>query len=484
VAGEAVTRRGRMTLVSSVLLVAYCCVLAALSVAIASDRTALALTAAALPIGLLVAGALLARAETAPRAVRTASVLWVALAASTLVWRARSTSQLTSDPFDPAALLRIGLVSVALLVALVVLFEHRERIRLPGSLQIYGLYVFAALLAAVMSPMPLFAAYRVYELTASIVVAAAIIALRGPRGAGELMLRASLIVIGILVAIAWIEALVVPSQAWESSGGGVYRWTLYGVMPIVPSNALGAYGGLLALWGFACLGARNGQRLAFLAFAGGLATLLATQYRTGLVAFVISAAVISLLRKRWELMTFATAGAILLILFVGLGESLTQTEQAFARGRPELIHTLNSRTIYWHAAKPFILDRPVLGWGLNVESRKVLTSIGLPDTSTVHGTWAEALLGTGFVGALLLALTFLAAMREAWRVRAGPTGAAIVGMLVFFVFRSITGSTVELFSDVLSFVFVSLIVGAHGLAQEDAEEGLRRPLPGAVREGG
>jgi hypothetical protein len=39
-------------------------------------------------------------------------------------------------------------------------------------------------------------------------------------------------------------------------------------------------------------------------------------------------------------------------------------------------------------------------------------------------------------------------------------------MIIFFGFRSVTGSTIELFGDVLSFVFIALVVGAYGLAHE------------------
>src|SRR5205085_1543072 len=94
--------------------------------------------------------------------------------------------------------------------------------------------------------------------------------------------------------------------------------------------------------------------------------------------------------------------------------------------------------------------------GLNVGSRRVLTSLGDNTVSTIHSTWIEALLGTGFTGAAFLALAFLTALGAAWRVRRQPVGVAVLGMLVFFCVRSITGPTPELFSYLQDFANRSL----------------------------
>ena len=117
----------------------------------------------------------------------------------------------------------------------------------------------------------------------------------------------------------------------------------------------------------------------------------------------------------------------------------------FFRSHDAVGGSLDDRTVYWHASKPLIRERPYLGWGLNVGSRRVLTSLGDNTVSTIHSTWIEALLGTGFTGAAFLALAFLTALGAAWRVRRQPVGVAVLGMLVFFCVRSITGPTTELF---------------------------------------
>jgi hypothetical protein len=70
-------------------------------------------------------------------------------------------------------------------------------------------------------------------------------------------------------------------------------------------------------------------------------------------------------------------------------------------------------------------------------------------TSTIHGTWIEALVGTGIIGSVLLALAYLTALGRAattrWRV-------GLVLLLLIGV-RSLTGETIELFG------FTSLLFG-------------------------
>jgi O-antigen ligase len=89
----------------------------------------------------------------------------------------------------------------------------------------------------------------------------------------------------------------------------------------------------------------------------------------------------------------------------------------------------------------------------------VLASLGDQTTSTIHSTWVEALLGTGVVGAGLLALAFISGLRQALRARGSPLGLAVAAMLAFMCVRSITGTTVEIF-DIGFLLFIALALMA------------------------
>ena len=115
--------------------------LAALVVAslLATSHVVLAGLVAALPLVALVTmrGAA-AIAHRGPVAV--AGLAWVALFASTFVWRTRSTQQLDTNPLDTAGRIRVALVVLAgLLSAIVLSRPRRGRPHIPLALRLTAL---------------------------------------------------------------------------------------------------------------------------------------------------------------------------------------------------------------------------------------------------------------------------------------------------------------------------------------------------------
>lgn len=432
---------------------------AVVAVSLASGHLVVAAVGAIVPMVCVLAAGGLSRVSRASAKTRMVGVVWLLLASSTLVWRVRTTQELDSDPLDSAALVRVGLVAGATLLALVFLLatEVVPR-RVPTPIRFLGAYIVVAALSAVGSPLPRQALYRAFELGAGFLALFVAFILIGDR-AGPVILRLLITTIGVIVTVIWVEALLLPARAWLPSGS-ILPYELHGVLPLYSSNTVGALGALLGLWGLARTNrGRRGILVSDLALVTGVATLVASQYRTGVVGFLLGGAVVAWRRRR-RLFVVLSALAVLAVLFVGIGEFRAHTQTVFAKGHPELVSSLDSRTLYWRASVPLIRERPLLGWGLNVGSRRVLVSLGYDSTSTIHGTWVEALLGTGIVGTSLLAAAFLVALRHAWRAqRRHPAGAAIAGMIVFLLVRSLTGSTAELF-DILFLAFGALALAA------------------------
>jgi O-antigen ligase len=400
---------------------------------------------------------------------RLVGFAWLLLVLSTFVWRARSTNALVSNPLDSAAQIRVGLVFLAGLLLLAYLLRAPRGQALPLAAKLLVAYVGVAAVAAVGSPLPLFAGYRVLELavgTAAVVAAAT----TAPRKAIELMLAC----LGGVLALVWIEAVTMPGRGWEEVHG-VVGVALVGAMPSFSSNSLGVYGAVLAIWGIAQLDStRYPRAVVRAAAAGGLATLLATQYRTGLIGFLLGLTVVVWQRRR-TLVAFVLLASALLVIASGDWSVLgSRAQTVFARGNPDSIASLDSRAVFWRAALPAIEERPTLGWGLNVGSRRVLASLGLQDTSTIHSTWFEALLGTGIVGAALLAFAYLALLASALARSRGPDRSALLGMATVLIVRSLTGTTVELF-DVLFLLFGALALAARLPADASAAVGLPAP---------
>lgn len=435
----------------------------AVAAALASGHVVLAAVAAAIPLAAVTAAGGLSRLSQFPVQERMVGIVCVLLVSSTFVWRTRTTQALETNPLDSAGLLRVALVATAGLLAFVFLLsaDFVPR-RIPTPLRFLGAYVVVAALSALSSPLPLQALYRALELGAGFLAVLVALVLLGDR-AGSIIVRLLMIAVGVIVSLVWVEAFLFPTRAWVPSVS-VVPYELQGFLPSFSSNSVGTFGALLAIWGLARpLTGRRGILLADLTLVLGLVTLLATQYRTGIVGFLIAGGVVAWHRRR-RLFVAMSVATVFVVMFVGLNEIRAQTQTAFAKGRPELVGNLNSRVVYWRAAEPVIRERPILGWGLNVASRRVLVSLGQDRTSTIHGTWIEALLGTGILGAGLLAAALLTGLRYAWRARRQPAGIAIVGMIGFLLVRSITGSTVEIF-DISFLIFAALALAASQLSE-------------------
>src|SRR5207245_1826944 len=92
----------------------------------------------------------------------------------------------------------------------------------------------------------------------------------------------------------------------------------------------------------------------------------------------------------------------------------TQMAQVYMlRGQStELVHSLSGRLDWWESAWSKILERPWLGYGAYAGGRfVVLAQFGDMETSSIHNSYVEAVLGSGILGVLPL----LAALAGAWR---------------------------------------------------------------------
>jgi O-antigen ligase len=429
--------------------------LVAVIAAVTTGRLLVAIGVAGAPLVVVAADRIVPAWRRIPRGYGALALVWLVLISGTLVWRRRSTEALNADPLDDAAIVRILLIAVGGVLAVAVLTRVRVP-KLPPALALLGCYGMVALVAALVSPRPGQALYRAVELVVGV---AALVAAHGvARGRGRLFVaRLCIGVAAVLIAIAWLEAAVVPADAFPRTPG-FFSHTLRGYLPAISSNGIGALGGLVAVWAFAEPPRRGSQQaVRWGLFALGAATLLAAQYRTGIVAFLVALALVAWWRSRGASVLFAAA-AMAAVLFVGWGETRAAAVDAFAKDHPELVGTLNNRTTFWKAAIPLVEERPVLGWGLNVGSREVLSRLGHSQISTLHGTWAEAAVGTGLTGAALLVAAMVAAIAAAFARRRQPEALPALGALTFLAVRSITGPTIE------GFGFTFLLFGALALA--------------------
>jgi O-antigen ligase len=432
-------------------------------VVIASAGALLTLTPPwpAILLGVAVAGwSALLLYRLAGASVFAVEVPLLLLLLSTFTWRARTANDLAAAPLDGAGSVRVGLLALGGLFGLAAVLSVRAgRSSLPIPWRLYGGYMAVVVLGVPLSAHPALTAYRALELAVGLLV---LVGAVRAAGVGRIQRVVYWFIVGYLVVI-WVEAAVFPSLAFQPLASRLVPVgvQLSGVYPSVSANTVGALGVLLVCWTLA----RSGQPCRRMMVILGLVSLLASQYRTGYLAVSVAVMLWLLMCRRWGLLALLILVACWVALWkpsvfgtVGMvvlrGDTLEQ-----ARG-------LNSRVGWWEAALPVWQESPLIGRGLLTATRfEVLAQLGATGTSTIHGTWVEALVGTGILGCGLLALSYLSAVRRA-------RGALMLVLVVLGV-RSLTGQTFESFG-LFSLVFLVIAAGPSPVVTQTEQLGAAR----------
>jgi O-antigen ligase len=400
-----------------------------------------------------------------------------------LVFRTRDADSLATNPLDTAGLLRVVCIGLALLLSVLALTAPAartdERVT-TRPFRVYCLYVAVVFIGGPLSINWPLTAYRGVELLAGLLVAAGAVRRAGPQAA-ERILNLIYWFTAISAVIIWLEAIVMPGSAFTTIKSP-FPFQLHGVFPLWAANSTGTIGAMLGLWSLARLfspadrGGISVRALRILA-ALGFVTLAFAQYRTGLIVTVVGVLVILGMRSKVAAFWFVMAGVVIAAVW---GPTIVhQAAPILQRGEnPEVLSRLSGRLNYWNAALPVWRESPIFGRGLLTASRfEVLAKLGSVYTSSIHGTWVEALVGTGLVGAALLAASLLVSLKRAFRD--ATTGRRLVPLvlLVALLVRSLTGSTFEVASG------SSLLFLAIGLLLRDDVRDHEGPLSESVLAG-
>jgi O-antigen ligase len=367
-----------------------------------------------------------------------------------LVLRRRDAEQLASNPLDIAGLYRVGCIGLALLLGLLGLVSSVSRVReriTTRPFRLYCLYVFVVFIGAPLSINLLLTTYRGVELLAGIVVLAGAYRRVGAESAERIL--SVIFWFSVVGAVPiWLEALIMPGSAFVHVDSP-FPIQLHGVFPAVSANGTGLTGATIGLWSLAKLlsprdrGAASTRTLKVLAVLG-FATLLLAQYRTGFIATAVALVVLLSLRARAAAVWVVVVGIIVAAAWgAQIGQSFAPVWQ---RGEnAEVLRNLSGRLDWWSAALPVWKESPLFGRGLLTGTRfEVLAKIGQGRVSTIHGTWIEALVGTGLVGLGLLAASVLIATARALREAIRPDGRVVpLVLLTILLIRSVTGPTFE-----------------------------------------
>jgi O-antigen ligase len=364
--------------------------------------------------------------------------------------RARTAEDLAANPLDFVGLLRLATTALACMLGIIACISAK---RIEGEtttnrpLRIYMVYAAIACTGVLASVSPALTAYRAFE-----VIAAIFVICGAYRTAGkEALLRLEGFLYWwcvILVGTVWVGVAAFPDLTVQRINSPI-PYQIQGVYPGVTSNTLGELAVLLLFWSVGRMmapaverGPRRSVAIAVALF--GFVTLMGAQYRTGYAAVMLGIAILLFLRGRKVL---AMYGVIAAVVGTVVGSRIaTEAAPVILRGAdPSQIAKLNGRLNWWELAIPIWRQSPIIGGGLRTASRLlVLGASGFGQTSTVHSTWVEALVGTGVLGVAALAAFLIVSMWRAFVLAIRPH-ARIVPLLALMTLavRSFTGDTFE-----------------------------------------
>ena len=414
--------------------------------------------------------------------------LWLLLFLSGLVFRMRAAQDIDKSPLDIWAVYRAGLVLIVGLVLSARLVSDRTRwlgSLFSGTLGILAIYSLVSLTSTLWSVRPLWTSYKSIEYLVNIAtISAIVVSVRSIRDYQKLM-NWTWTLLGLLVGSAWIGAIIDPADGLYSSGEriGPLTMRLEGVMPSLDANSIGEFCAILALVALNRIlnepQAKRNRGWYVALVSASLVTLIFSQTRSAMVAFVIGLAVLLFVMRRTVLIVayawISTLSAVIVLAFTNVGRTFYQF---LLRGESvQTVQGLSGRLVLWQASYDAFLHRPWVGYGGYAGSRfVVLPTIGLQAqtnastsvASSVLSTYVDSALDLGVWGPLLITIILIGAASSLIKIARSrymaasdrPLAAEMLAVLSVVIIRSfvtenIVGHASLAFLTVIGFVAVA-----------------------------
>jgi O-antigen ligase len=382
---------------------------------------------------------------------------------SGLVFRERDAASLSSNPLDAAGLYRLLCLGTALTLGALALTHPEARgghLNLTRPFRLYAAYAATVFFGALVSVDVQLTLFREFELITLVIVVAGALRTFGPEAIRR-GLRVMYLWYVAMALLVWAGVLFLPSQGLIHLTRSPLPIQIEGAVPAISSNGTGTIGTILAIWSLALLLSRSEEPIVrrtwtWAVMGLGLATLVFAQYRTGYVAVLLAVIVLLALRRRGAIAAIAVVAVVVATLW---GAAIVRDVAPVALRGADVTEAsqLSSRVEWWSASIPIWQESPIVGRGLLTATRfEVLEQLGRTTTSSIHGTWVEALVGTGLVGVVLLGLALIIVLVRAGKEAVTRGRLTPIALAVVLLIRSITGPTFESLSDMaLLFVLVA-----------------------------
>jgi hypothetical protein len=431
---------------------------------VADANTTTVILAALVFFGMLVFAAAYGRAASQP-AKWIIFVVWWGLLVSEEVFSYRSDiaggAGFASQAYDQAILW-----IVALLGLLIVLLKYPESLRglFTGDYKWVSWITLVSVLSCTYSPNPAFSFAWAFKLV--LVVLVVHIAYQQFSGMDDLRDFLNITVCGffILVVAPTLRSIFEPDPLGEYGSGALEQ--RFREAP----TAISGIAGFLAIL---CLMLYSPGKRRWPLWVGGtsLVIMVLAGGKTGIIAGIFAGLLFyGLLRRFKAVLIFAGVAAIMLTLalkFTPLADYMTNYSQLEAGS------SFTGRTGLWVFVLPFILAKPIIGYGFNASRFIAVVHPDTPFASThMHNSLIEAMYNNGIIGLSLIVMIMFVIVRNLMRtIKLAATPELrymAVGCFAAFVNLFITGMFNATFGgrpDSSYMVLIALVVVSMRLRQ-------------------
>jgi O-antigen ligase len=222
----------------------------------------------------------------------------------------------------------------------------------------------------------------------------------------------------LLVASVYVGMVIWPQYAilrGYRDATGILGFSIQGVLPGLSANSVGDIAGIMGLVALIrILEIRSSRAFYVPVLIMMLVTMVLTQSRSPILAFLVASGVVLVASGRYFLLAMSgtALGALLLTKYTQVALSFLE------RGQNEQgLLTLTGRVTWWKASLQAVKEQWIYGYGANAGGRYALQSVLGEEVATVHSSWVEIILDTGVVGLILFSLGLLTMWVWLFRLR-------------------------------------------------------------------
>jgi O-antigen ligase len=438
------------------------------------------------------------------RTFRWVYLAWAALLAAASVWNLTRDVRLSADDAGADNFVRLAFLALGGLIILFVGAKYRfvfVKELAAGALGIFFVFALWGTASTLWSVSPAATVYKSSEYCAMLglfALAASLILLSFGDPRSQLLALKGvfdwhwflffLLIISVYVGVlVWPEYAILRSYRDEM---GMLGFSIQGALPGLSANAVGDVAAIIGVVAFVRILEKSTSTLFYVPILlVSLLTMVLTQSRTPILAFLIAIIVVLLISGRFVLMAIfgALLGTSLLTGYFQLAYTFMQ------RGQDEQgLTSFTGRLGWWEASLQALQENWVNGYGANVGGRYALESVLGEEVATVHSSWVEVLLDTGVAGLVL----FLAALITTWywlfRLRPNAMENSIsrllwyesLGVLTVLCVRSVFAVNLAWSFEVLTLGTVLVFIGVarrQVVQAHDAGAARAQPLPATRR---